>query len=427
MRFCPKCSLKIKGSITQCPICKVELLSCADDEEMDTGSPEKGQQDNSDAGRQNASQPFTERSILSSPPDSALANGTGASAALPHRAVDKNRQADTIPVLEQSLKSIEQKLSIHMAKEEVITRSLVELETRISKIEKSLIGLEKSQALSNAAIENMKKEPAHLTSPAALPAGSAKQIQQTAWGKSAHAEVSASPQHSKTSPDFPPSDMTAPEENTGFFSETPDDFDAPLEKEDLLLKGDRAMKPPGERKKTFFTIVSLFFLLALLIGLAFYYNSLQNPTDQKRIITEEISLTPAPAPSLGTLPGQNSDPQRDQKPEIINNPAAFPPPVLPDAIKGEVLQEPLPQQEPLKTSAGFTVSVGSFRDKANAAALTSKLNNKGYPALTVQSKQKQFFRVSVGTFSTRNEAMAMARILAKKEKLPTAVVSTNLP
>jgi len=34
VKFCPKCSLKIKGNLTQCPICKVELLSCAEDEEV---------------------------------------------------------------------------------------------------------------------------------------------------------------------------------------------------------------------------------------------------------------------------------------------------------------------------------------------------------------------------------------------------------
>jgi len=41
MKFCPKCSLKIKGNVTQCPICKVELLSCAEDDERIPGSPPK--------------------------------------------------------------------------------------------------------------------------------------------------------------------------------------------------------------------------------------------------------------------------------------------------------------------------------------------------------------------------------------------------
>ena len=395
---------------------------------MDTMSPEKGQQDKNDRGRENGSQPFTERGIVSPPPTSALAQGTGESPIIiPPLSVERDALASTLPLLEQSLKSIEQKLSIHMAKEEVITRSLVELEARISKIEKSVLDLEKAQALSNTPIEKMGKEHAHPISPADLPANASKQIQQTPWGGSARAETSALPQHSKSSPDFSPSALTAPEESTSFFSEPSDDFDPPLDKENVLLKGDRVMKPPGERKKTFFMIVPAFFLLALFIGLAFYYNTLQKKTVQKRIITEEISLTSGPAQSIGNLPEQNSALQPEQKPEIITTPADSQPPIPAADIKEEVLQKPLPQQEPQKTSAGFTVSVGSFRDKANAVALTSKLNNKGYPALTVQSKQNQFFRVSVGTFSNRNEALAMARILAKKEKLPTAVVSTNLP
>ena len=53
MRFCPKCSLKIKANIEKCPICKVELLSCADDEEHPTQSLEQKQTDqtvNTDSG-----------------------------------------------------------------------------------------------------------------------------------------------------------------------------------------------------------------------------------------------------------------------------------------------------------------------------------------------------------------------------------------
>ena len=43
MRFCPKCSLKIKANIEQCPICKVELLSCADDEDVTAHLSKKGE------------------------------------------------------------------------------------------------------------------------------------------------------------------------------------------------------------------------------------------------------------------------------------------------------------------------------------------------------------------------------------------------
>jgi len=41
MRFCPKCSLKIKANIEQCPICKVELLFCAEDEDVTAHLSEK--------------------------------------------------------------------------------------------------------------------------------------------------------------------------------------------------------------------------------------------------------------------------------------------------------------------------------------------------------------------------------------------------
>ncbi|MCK5010705.1 MAG: hypothetical protein KAS98_09480, partial [Deltaproteobacteria bacterium] len=45
MKFCPKCSLKIKGNLTYCPLCKVELLSCTDDEEVTSQVADEEQPD----------------------------------------------------------------------------------------------------------------------------------------------------------------------------------------------------------------------------------------------------------------------------------------------------------------------------------------------------------------------------------------------
>jgi hypothetical protein len=43
------------------------------------------------------------------------------------------------------------------------------------------------------------------------------------------------------------------------------------------------------------------------------------------------------------------------------------------------------------------------------------------------SKDKQFYRVKVGAFSTKKEALAYASVLEKKEKLPTFVTQINQP
>jgi cell division septation protein DedD len=76
---------------------------------------------------------------------------------------------------------------------------------------------------------------------------------------------------------------------------------------------------------------------------------------------------------------------------------------------------------------GFAVSVGAFKEKANAIDLTSRLTGKGYPAQMALSKPKKLFRVTVGTYESRKEAAVMAAQIQKKEQLNTAIIDLGKP
>jgi cell division septation protein DedD len=78
-----------------------------------------------------------------------------------------------------------------------------------------------------------------------------------------------------------------------------------------------------------------------------------------------------------------------------------------------------------KPAAGrFTVNVGSFREKARAERLMGELDGKGYRAVVAKSvvpKKGTWYRVSVGRFSSREEAEAFARALKEKEGMDSFV------
>ena len=82
---------------------------------------------------------------------------------------------------------------------------------------------------------------------------------------------------------------------------------------------------------------------------------------------------------------------------------------------------PLEQSKTSKTTfqnaSGYTVNVGSFKDKNRALALTKKLREKGYSAIMSASENKKMYRVRVGAFSSFNEALSYSTTLEKKEKL----------
>jgi len=79
--------------------------------------------------------------------------------------------------------------------------------------------------------------------------------------------------------------------------------------------------------------------------------------------------------------------------------------------KGRVI----PESEPVKEV--YTINIGSFRDKGNAERLMKEWGEKGYSLFTektIVSQKGIWYRVSVGRFSSREEAQSFARGLEEK-------------
>jgi len=108
--------------------------------------------------------------------------------------------------------------------------------------------------------------------------------------------------------------------------------------------------------------------------------------------------------------------------------AAAPPPARPKAEpRASEPREPVGR---LKTS--YTVQVASFRDRATADRLAVRLRRDRYVvtvARVVLPDAGVRYRVRVGTFKTRQDALRLADILKTKEKLDpfVALVTTDAP
>jgi len=424
MRFCPKCSLKIKGTITQCPICKVELLSCAEDDEMDTRPPEDEQQP---ALKADAAQQPPEN-LTASPADISRMNANPVSApAQPadadHSAIIINRK---LAKLEEHLKSIGKSLNQHMGKDEVLTRSLVELETKINKIEKSFLETVQSKASSQTPAVTTVKDYDYGSSQRGHAAETKPQTQPYDMN---HASPSGSGEPSDTWGSA--QDVSAPgladrEENAPFFSEPADGFEESPDS-DNMLHDDQLYRSGSERKKSFFIIIPVLCLLALFLFLVFYYNNLQKHSDQKLTITEQISLSSIPVDTPPSQPAPAGDVKPEPKPDTTDVPAPSPVTIPAAEIKKEAASKTVIQDGAVTLPGGFTVSVGSFKEKKNAMDLTARLSKKGYAAEMSPLPQKKLFRVTVGAYAKRSEALAMASQLKKKEQLQTMIIDLNKP
>lgn len=426
MRFCPKCSLKIKGTITQCPICKVELLSCAEDDEMDSRIPDNEQLP--------ALEPEPAQQTLESIKPAPAADSSrmrDTAAATPPQQKDADPSSiitGKLARLEEHLKNIGKTLTLHMKKEEVLTRSLVELESKINKIEKSVMETVHAKSSSPATPEMTVTAADNGASQAGSAADSELQIprsDKTSFALSGEGETS---RRWASSRDITSSAVTDHEEDAGFFSESPDGFEESSETDTSLLYHGRFVHAGRERKKVLLIIIPVLCLLALFLVLVFYYNNLQKQTDQKLTITEQITLSSIPVETTESQAASAREAPAEAKPDITETPAASQAalPAVPDGNE-EAVSNIAPQNNAVRSQGGFTVAVGSFKEKSNAIGLTARLNQKGYAAQMTQLKQKKLFRVTVGTFASRGEAIAMASRLNKSEKLQTAIIDLNKP
>jgi len=147
---------------------------------------------------------------------------------------------------------------------------------------------------------------------------------------------------------------------------------------------------------------------------------------------EEKPMTPGPPepamvvhnPGVGERPavvGQEGSAQTGKeaggagfelkRPEVGGGTKGIPKVSRVEEFKGRVI----PESEPVKEV--YTINIGSFRDKGNAERLMKEWGEKGYSVFTektIVSQKGIWFRVSVGRFSSREEAQSFARGLEEK-------------
>ncbi len=329
--------------------------------------------------------------------------------------------------LEGHLKNIGKTLTMHMGKEEVVTRSLVDLESKIRKIEKSLQETALAKAAAPTEVKKMEQVPvSHVSQESAV--DKHMQAQQSNMGLYTAGSDGEQTENWAISQNFSSPGLTDHDETSIFFSESTDVFEASADNEDAPLNHDRYIRS-GEGKKPLLIIIPVLCLLALLLFLVFYYNHLQKQSDKKLTITEPISISSLPADTATIQPFPTGDAQQaEPAPALSDTPVPVAaPPTIPASDTKDVATSRMPPRDNM-AQGGFTVSVGSFKEKTNAMALTSKLANKGYPVqMVLLAKPKNLFRVTVGTFESRKEAASIAAQLQKKEQLTTAIIDLNKP
>lgn len=96
----------------------------------------------------------------------------------------------------------------------------------------------------------------------------------------------------------------------------------------------------------------------------------------------------------------------------------------PASKKNQVAAEPIERKDENQT---WRAQVNAFPDERSAKQIVERLKIKGYNAYVseVQNRGKNWYRVSVGKFSSRDEADKMVELLRTKENFPKAFAATR--
>ncbi len=119
-------------------------------------------------------------------------------------------------------------------------------------------------------------------------------------------------------------------------------------------------------------------------------------------------LKKEPSPDLRNKGGDSKEPQAPTGPEKSEGP----------------LRQDKSSKRALSGDGPFSIQVGSFAHKQQAEDLTQQLKGKGYPAyITSQviSGMGRMYQVRIGHYRTLDEARGKAKLIGKREKLPTYI------
>ena len=439
MKFCPKCSLKIKGNVTQCPICKVELLSCAEDDERIPGSPPKEENQKHKTVETDPT-PSTEIDTQDVEPNANF------KVAKQEKSADKSDYTrdypdlnDRIGKIEDGFKEIDNTLNISISQGEVFSNAATDLESRITKADQALDKLKHALETPSKYIQQVEKEISRLTLHMNHIVKDLEIVKSNVTNLEAKlAKPSSSFEEMATPEDLPIENTENQDEETSFPEHVEEDFGNEFEIHTPPSREEIFTQPEPERKRFSLTVILILFAIIISSWLGFYYFKSRSHESNKELITEKIAISPIlkkdiiDASKRSVAIEQTSKAETEEiKPkeagEILSQEKSARTKTKETNGKPTPLKESKTSQTTLKKASGYTVNVGSFKDKNRALALTKKLRGEGYSAVMSTSKDKKMYRVSVGAFSSYKEALSYSTTLEKKEKLPTFIAKINTP
>ncbi len=432
MKYCPKCSLKIKGNLSQCPICKVNLSHSTDDEDTN-------------AQRQKEAHPedlMTEMGpglTLSSEndahdPESAI-NLQEQFKTMNSEKDDYADQNSRIKNLENTLNAIEGKLTIALNQSDIFRNTVIDLEAIVTKVDKSLRAVKQSLKDPNQRIQKIEDELSGLSLQIKHIREDVAHAQHTTKNLEANQVTSTSPSEaSKPSEDFLSGKIEISDEGIKFAESVGNDFGTAFETPIIPPEDDFFFKPDSGKKNNR-VIISVVAALITISFLVFYFFKSEDTKSQNEIIAQQIEIPPilqknanyTPPAHNSREPVQNAVTERKspapRKPGVIKKKSDKSITTAKVAKRNQqsTKKKTTATQSVSKNPGGYTINVASFKDKKRALDYTKKLSDKGYPVLMLPSKN--MFRVKVGAFSTRKEARTYAATLKKKERIDTFITS----
>lgn len=151
----------------------------------------------------------------------------------------------------------------------------------------------------------------------------------------------------------------------------------------------------------------------------------QSTTDQTEVVeTDDNADTKAPSEKSQSneLP-KESDSKSKEGTEFLEVSIEKSPLENQDSIPAK---SAIPKIDP---SGRYTVQIGAFQDQSQANRLLNSMKSKGYPVFIKQMESpdnKHWYRVRVGTFSTRNDAISYGdKIKEKESRIKSVFITVN--
>jgi cell division septation protein DedD len=147
-----------------------------------------------------------------------------------------------------------------------------------------------------------------------------------------------------------------------------------------------------------------------------YHDSLQGtttPPAEPEPISEPVDDEPAAEPAAEAAP---ATPEVRPQPPAATPPAATPPPAPATQKPAPATQKPAPA-----VTDGWYLQIGAYRSRQNADRQVQDLKAKGYAAAVAPSAAGGLYRVRVGPFADRAEAVRQQARLKTEEGTGSSV------